>query len=280
MSSKTAAVPISKPWWKQPTAQKVGFWTLLSAVAGFVIWLIFFFPYVSTNDARVAAVLVRLAPQGDGGRVISIAVDAGSPVTQDEVLLEMDHSQAQAQVAQAQAKAAMSLQDLNRNQRLAAQAAIPTSELDHARAANQEAQAELALAQIALENTYLKSPTDGVVVGKTAEVGDTLERGQPALTLADTAHAWVAANVEETSVGKVRVGQSVKISVDEGGSLTGKVSEITAASESQFSLIPMENPSGNFIKLVQRIPLKVTLDDHPSQLLKIGESVEVHIKVH
>ncbi|HET9869452.1 MAG TPA: HlyD family secretion protein, partial [bacterium] len=87
------------------------------------------------------------------------------------------------------------------------------------------------------------------------------------------------ANVEETSVGRVKVGQPVRVTVDEGGRLTGRVEEITAAAESQFSIIPMENPSGNFIKLVQRIPIRVALDD-PSRLpLKAGESVEVRIRV-
>ncbi|MGH7738526.1 MAG: HlyD family secretion protein [bacterium] len=278
MTAKPLTAP--KPWWKESRAVKAGAWTLFAAVLGFVAWLFFFYPYVSTDDARVAAVLVRLAPQGSGGRVISIAVDAGSAVSKGQVLLELDHSQAQAELAQAQAKAALTLQDLGRAKRLEAQNAVPESTLDHSRAANQEAQAQLALAQIALDNTYLKSPMDGIVVEKTAEVGDMLEQGQTALTLADTTHAWIAANVEETHVGEVKIGQTAKISVDEGGDLTGKVSEITAASESQFSLIPMENPSGNFIKLVQRIPIKITLDDHPNHPLKVGESVEVHILVH
>lgn len=278
MTAKPLATP--KPWWKESRAVKAGAWTLFAAVLGCIAWLIFFYPYVSTNDARVAAVLVRLAPQGDGGRIISIAVDAGSPVRKGQVLLELDHSQAQAQLDQAQAKAALALQDWGRAKRLEAQNAVPKSDLDRAQAANQEAQAQLALAQIALDDTYLKSPLDGLVVEKTAEVGDMLERGQSALTLADTGHAWIAANVEETHVGEVKIGQPVRISVDEGGDLTGKVSEITDAAESQFSLIPMENPSGNFIKLVQRIPIKITLDDHPNRPLKVGESVEVHIQVH
>ncbi len=94
------------------------------------------------------------------------------------------------------------------------------------------------------------------MVQRTVEVGDILERGQTALDLADIDHAWVSANVEETKVGRVQVGQPVRIQVDAGGKLSGQVSEITSASESQFSMIPMENPSGNFIKLVQRIPIK------------------------
>jgi membrane fusion protein (multidrug efflux system) len=258
----------------------MGLAALAAGVLGLALWLVFLFPYVSTNDARVAATLVRLAPQGTGGLVVRVAVDAGDPVHKGQVLVELDHRQAQAELERAQARNALAQQDLERAQRMAAQKAISTRTLQQARTAAREASAELQLAQLALDNTYLTSPLDGTVLQRTAEVGDILERAQTALTLADLDHAWVAANVEETGINRVKLGQAVRISLDSGGDLTGKVSEITSASESQFSLIPMENPSGNFIKLVQRIPLKVALDPHPDASLKVGQSVEVHIRVH
>ena len=279
---KTPPVPpaASLPWWKHPRAVKMGLAALAAGVLGLALWLVFLFPYVSTNDARVAATLVRLAPQGTGGLVVRVAVDAGDPVHKGQVLVELDHRQAQAELERAQARNALAQQDLERAQRMAAQKAISTRTLQQARTAAREASAELQLAQLALDNTYLTSPLDGTVLQRTAEVGDILERAQTALTLADLDHAWVAANVEETGINRVKLGQAVRISLDSGGDLTGKVSEITSASESQFSLIPMENPSGNFIKLVQRIPLKVALDPHPDASLKVGQSVEVHIRVH
>lgn len=274
------AVPEAKPWWKQPRAVKAAQGSLLVGAIGLAAWLILIFPYVSTDDARVAATMVRLAPQGVGGSVVSVTVDAGDRVAKGQVLVELNHAQAQADLARAQARAIVAHEDWIRAQALSADKAIATRTYELAKAADQEAQADLQSAQIELDNTYLKSPLDGIVVQRTVEVGDILERSQTALTLADTDHAWVAANVEETKVSRVEVGQGVRITLDAGGKLTGKVLEITSASESQFSLIPMENPSGNFIKLVQRIPIKIQLDDHPGVPLKVGESVEIKIKVH
>ena len=96
---------------------------------------------------------------------------------------------------------------------------------------------------------------------------------------ADIDHAWIAANIEETSVADVRVGQPVTVHIDEGGTLSGRVSEVRSATASQFALIQSENPSGNFTKLVQRIPIKVALDPHPDHPLRSGQSVEIKIRV-
>ena len=81
-------------------------------------------------------------------------------------------------------------------------------------------------------------------------------------------------------MGAVEVGQPVQIKVDEGGRLTGKVSEMTDAIAVSVRFIPAENASGNYIKLVQRMPIKVTLDPHPGRVLKDGQSVEIKVKVN
>lgn len=267
-------------WWKHPRAVQTGWATLAAALLGVAVWFFYFHPYVSTDDARVDATLVRLAPQGQGGQVIKVAVSEGDPVTKGEVLVELDHGTAQAQLERATAQADLAERELKRISQLAAQRGVSERQLDQARSAAQTADAEEKLAQIALDDTYLKSPMDGVVVQKSVDVGDMIETGQTAVTVADMADAWVAANLEETEVGDVRLGQKVDISIDEGGSLTGEVEEIRQATLSRFSLIPTENTSGNFIKLVQRIPIKVKLDPHPGTTLRVGQSVEVRIRVH
>lgn len=152
--------------------------------------------------------------------------------------------------------------------------------MDNARTNYNIAEAELKLADVTLQNTYLKSPIDGVVIQKPAEVGNILEPGQVAIVISDVDHAWVNANIEETKIGRIKPGQMVYISIDEGGSLTGRVQEITAATASQFSLIPAENAAGNYTKVVQKIPIKIVLDQHPEiRTLKAGQSVTVKIKV-
>ena len=95
------------------------------------------------------------------------------------------------------------------------------------------------------------------MIQKLAEVGNILEQNQTAVVVADEANAWIAANIEETAVGPVTVGQTVKVVVDEGGEFTGKVIEVRKSVASQFALIPSDNGAGNFTKVVQRVPIKV-----------------------
>ena len=90
---------------------------------------------------------------------------------------------------------------------------------------------------------------------------------------------WVSANIDEKSVALIKPGQPVYITVDEGGVMKGKVSDIRKASASVFSLIPSNNASGNYIKVTQRIPVRIDIDERNGVNLKIGESVEIRIRV-
>lgn len=286
MSTTASTAPIDTgfskgtlPWWAHERAKRVFKIASVVVVIGFVIWLFLFRPYVSTDDARVAATLVRLAPENTSGKVIRLAVSEGDRVRAGDILLELDHSVAEAHLAKATARASQADRELRRVEQLAAQKGVPPREVDTIRAVAQTADADLQLAQIAYDRTFLKSPTDGVVVQKVVEVGNILEANQTALTIADIDHAWISANIEETAVANVKVGQPVTISIDEGGKLAGKVIEVRAATASQFALIQSENPSGNFTKLVQRIPIKIALDAHPNRPLRAGQSVEIKIRV-
>ena len=257
----------------------VGIGTAVITLLTIFVWWFFFHPYVSTDDARIAATLVRVAPMQVSGRIEQINVMEGSLVKKGDILLELDHRLTNAQVNKAKAKSELAAKELKRVEQLVQQRSLPIRELDNARANADIAAAELKLAEVADENTYLRSPIDGVVVQKIAEIGNILEAGQTALTVADIENAWVSANVEETEIGLVRLGQKVKITVDEGGVLHGKVSEIRQATASQFSLIPSDNAAGNFTKVVQRMPIKIELEKHDAQRLRAGQSVEIKIRV-
>jgi membrane fusion protein (multidrug efflux system) len=278
MTPEPSSTPLS--WWKTPLARKSG---VAFGIVVFIVILVWFFafrPYVSTDDARVAEDLIRVAPDGVSGTVLKINVQEGDRVTQGEVLAELDHSTYQAQLLKAQSRAVLAQADLKRAERLHQQGGLSDRDYQAAQSNAQAAEADLQLAQQALDHTFLKSPVDGLVVEKIAVVGNILGQGQVALIVADVDHAWVAANIQETSVGDVKAGQPVEITVDEGGSLKGHVSEINSATASQFALLPAENASGNFIKLVQRVPIKVALDPHPNRVLRAGQSVEIRIRVH
>ncbi len=135
---KTTAPLDAPPWWKHPRAVLAGKVSFAVGALGLVAWFLFVFPYVSTDDARVAATMVRLAPQGVGGSAIHVAVDAGDRVTRGQVLVELDlDAQAQENLARAQARAIVAREDWVRAQNLSAEKAIATRNYDLAKAADQ-----------------------------------------------------------------------------------------------------------------------------------------------
>jgi len=272
----------SKPrhWWQTPRAKRVLTITAIVAVLGVVLWRVKYYPYVSTEDARVAMTTIRLAPSGAGGRIIQVNGTEGTRVEEGDVIVELDHRAPQAQLDQARARAEFTEKELHRVQQLVAKHTATAQALDTATANYEAAKAGLKQAELAVENTYLKSPIKGVVIQQLAEVGNILGPGQTATTIVDADHAWISANIEETSVKLVKPGQPVSIHIDEGGDYTGKVSEVRTATASTFALIPSDNASGNFTKLVQRIPVKITLDPGQDARLRIGESAEIKIRVH
>jgi membrane fusion protein (multidrug efflux system) len=147
----------------------------------------------------------------------------------------------------------------------------------------QRARAALAQAQLDHEYTELKAPVSGVVSHRSAEVGQVVQPGQPLLAIVPLEDIWVTANFKETQLAKVRAGQSVRIAVDAygGREYRGRVDSIAAATGARFSLLPAENASGNFVKVVQRVPVKIVFDkgQDAEHLLRPGMSVKPTILV-
>jgi membrane fusion protein, multidrug efflux system len=273
-------LPDHQPWW---TRRRVTYFiaaTVVVIILGSLFWWTNYRSFIITSDSRVAADIVRVAPVGVGGVIEKILIAEGEAVKAGQTLAEIDHRVPEAQYRRAKARFELAQIELERARGLVGSKFSPARELDNARTNYDIAEAELKLAEVNLQNTYLKSPIDGVVIQKPAQIGNILEPGQVAIVISDVDHAWVNANIEETKIAQVKPGQKVYVSIDEGGSLTGRVQEITAATASQFSLIPAENAAGNFTKVVQKIPIKIVLDQHPEiKWLKAGQSVTIKIKV-
>jgi membrane fusion protein (multidrug efflux system) len=142
-----------------------------------------------------------------------------------------------------------------------------------------EAEAAFHLADIRLKETTILSPIHGVISKRLAEEGQIVQTGQPILVVNDPGEKWVVANVAETKVRRVRIGAKVEIEVDAfpGRNFEGKVESIGAAAISEFALLPSDNPSGNFIKITQRLPVRIFVKD-PENMLKPGMMVVVSIK--
>lgn len=198
---------------------------------------------------------------------------ARAQITEAEAAIRMAESRlAQAQAGEQQARAGLRAAQTGPEQVTAMRARAAS-----AQARVEQAKATLAQAELNLQYATLKAPARGVVSKKSVNVGQVVQPGQPLLVLVLTDDVWVTANFKETQLSEMRPGQSVKISVDayEGRTFQGKVESIAAATGARFSLLPPENATGNFVKVVQRVPVKIVFDQgqDPDHVLRPGMSV-------
>ena len=147
------------------------------------------------------------------------------------------------------------------------------------------AAAEAAVHQAELELSYTKifAPEDGYVTRKSVEEGQLVQTGSPLMAISQSDGVWVVANFKETQLEHMQPGQSVEISVDAfpNEEFHGKVESFQAGTGSRFSVLPAENATGNYVKVVQRVPIKIVFDDPPEKVKRLfpGMSVEPTVKV-
>lgn len=209
---------------------------------------------------------------------------------------------AQAQVDQARAASAVASQAIVTQQASQAELSSHTGEaqgrvmraqtgstqVSLARAQEKAAQTEVGRAKAALEQAELElsytriyAPADGLIARKNVEVGQYVQPGSPFLAVVDDSDLWVVANLKETQMGKVVPGLPARIVVDAypGKTVEARVQSIQAGTGAVFSMFPPENASGNFVKVVQRIPVKLVPDGSWPFPVRPGMSVEASIKV-
>lgn len=154
------------------------------------------------------------------------------------------------------------------------------SRIAQAQASLDQAKANLAALELQLSYTKITAPSDGVVTRKVVENGQIIQVGQGLLTIIPLHQTWVTANFKETQLKNVRPGQEAEIKVDMNGVvLHGRVDSISGSTGSRMSLLPPENAVGNFVKVVQRIPVKIKVDDAEASkgYLRPGMNVEATI---
>jgi membrane fusion protein (multidrug efflux system) len=143
-----------------------------------------------------------------------------------------------------------------------------------------EREADLAFAKLQLSYAYITAPASGVISRKNVQVGQFVQAGQSLFALVDDRDKWVVANFKETQLEKMKPGQEVEIAVDAYPDETfqGKIESISPATGAKFSLLPPDNASGNFVKVVQRIPVKIVLVKSEQKAeLRAGMNVDVDV---
>jgi len=178
---------------------------------------------------------------------------------------------ARAQIERAQAALAASRANTK-------QVEIRTADVGTAEAAVAAARANLEAAELQLSYANITAPIDGVVTRKMVETGQIVAPGQGLMTIIPLQNVWVTANFKETQLANVHPGQPAEVHVDMyGASVRGHVDSIAGATGSRLSLLPPENATGNYVKVVQRIPVKILVDDHQNLVLRPGMNVDVTI---
>jgi len=201
------------------------------------------------------------------------ADSAKSQVAEAEAGVRVAESKlAQAHIAEEQAHAELASAQTAPSQ-IAATKAKATSAEAHAA----QMRASVAQAELNLQYAVVKAPVRGAVSKKGINVGQVVQPGQPLLAIVQLDDVWVTANYKETQLKNMRPGQRATFDVDAlgGREFNGKVDSIAGATGARFSLLPPENATGNFVKVVQRIPVKIVLDkgQDPEHLLRPGMSV-------
>jgi membrane fusion protein (multidrug efflux system) len=266
---------------------------VLAALIGGGLYLLLAAPSASTDDATIEGHVIPVSAM-ISGHVARVLIDDNQVVKAGDVLAEIDPrdfqtrlDQARGKVASDRAEAAKTDADLKRAQALFARDEASKQDLEHAQASADAAKADLsqsdaALRQAELDLSYTKivAPESGRVTRKAVEPGAYVSIGQSVLALVP-AESWVVANFKETQLKRMRVGQPAEIFVDAypDQRLHGHVDSIQDGTGARFSLLPAENATGNFVKVVQRVPVKIVLEDKPTggRVLAPGMSVEATV---
>jgi membrane fusion protein, multidrug efflux system len=287
---------------------------LIGVVVGTYYWYVNMQDYVSTDDAYVDADRVSMSTK-ILGRIDFLGAQEGDTVKAGQILVKLDDTDLRSQEASAEAtiklaEESMKLSqvqiesaedDFKRDELQFKGGVITKEQYDHAqkaleaarathninRAKIEAAKSQLGVIETQLQNTILAAPMDGIIAKKWVLSGDVVQPGQPVYTIYEVKDIWVTANMEETKVGKLHINSAVEISVDSypGVKFFGKVYEIGMYTASEFSLIPPNNASGNFTKVTQRVPVKISISNPGSEdkgnlpVLRPGMSVEVSVKV-
>jgi membrane fusion protein (multidrug efflux system) len=142
-------------------------------------------------------------------------------------------------------------------------------------------QSDLNYARLQLSYAIVTAPYDGIVSKRNAVSGQLIQAGQPLCSIIANQNIWITANFKETQLAKMKTGMKVEVDVDAfpNKKITGKVASFSSATGSKFSLIPPDNATGNYVKVVQRIPVKIELDKSNDELKDLKPGMSVFVKV-
>ena len=288
---------------KNDNSKRKKFFKLLALVVSslFLLYFIYYYfvgsKHVTTDNAYVGAETSQVSAMV-GGIIKKINFTDTQEVKKGDVLVEIDDADSKLSLAIAKANLAKAEAMMNQTQSIykrreslkKVQAASQEdvinsrSEFKAAQAALEAAQAVLAQANLDLRRTIVVAPIDGIISRRQVQLGQRVQAGTMLLSITPNYELHVDANFKEVQLRKVKIGQNAEVTSDKYGSAVvyrGKVVGFSGGTGSAFSVIPAQNATGNWIKVVQRVPIRIALD--PEELrahpLQVGLSMQVDIDI-
>ncbi|MBC7429321.1 MAG: HlyD family secretion protein [Bacteriovorax sp.] len=254
------------------------------------------FAYVTTDNAQIFGHSLMLSPKVTGF-INEVKVVEGQKVAKGDVLISIDPrdynnnvNQVKGDLGSIEARRRDAEKNYRRQLDLLAKGVVSQQQLDSASAAYNDVKAkydaiasQVNQAELNLSYAKIVAPADGFIAKKSGEVGQLATPGVPLIGFVDSGERWVIANFKETEVEDIKIDAKVEIEVDAISSkkFVGKVESISSATGATFTLLPPDNATGNFTKVVQRVPVKIKFEnvtDKDIEMLRNGLSA--YIKVH
>ena len=234
-----------------------------------------------TDDAYVTGHLHNIATRINGV-VTDVLVNDNQFVHEGDVLVKLDPMEYQAISAAAKANLDVAQSNLDRLQPLIATHAIAPEDVDKARGTRDNDLAQYELAELQIVYSTIKAPASGYIGRKNIEVGNRVSAGQTLMVVVEP-ELWVVANFKETQLAWMKIGQPVRISIDSipDKVFDGTVDSFSPATGNEFALLPADNSTGNFTKIVQRVPVKIVFNPDSvrgyEKRIRAGESAVVKV---
>jgi membrane fusion protein (multidrug efflux system) len=284
ISSLTSFINVDRSALFKSTKFRIG------ASAGLIVlifighWVYGLLTTEATDDAFITARVHQVSARVQG-QVLKVNVEDNQKVKAGDVLVTLDPREFEANVKSAQAKYSKAHKDLGRMSGYGGFLPDEKPILDQYQADALSSEATLQEASLQYEFTKIVAPTDGTVGSRSVESGQLVVPGQALLALVEN-EPWIVANFKEGQLAKIRVGQKVEIEIDAipGHRFSGTVNSVSPGSGATFSLLPPDNATGNFTKVVQRVPVKIVFEKESlkgyEDRVVAGLSSSVSIKVN
>jgi len=253
----------------------------VATIAMVLYWALYGSRYISTDNAYTAAEIAQVTPEIDG-TIAAVNVVDTNRVAKADVLVQIDPRDMQVAYDKAKANYDRAKIDYDRRKALSTSGSVSADELTRSENDLALTSATFREATLNLERTTLRAPIDGVVAKRQVQLGQRVRAGAPLMVIVPLENLHVDANFKESELEKIRVGQKVRLTADLYGSRVvyqGVVDGFSGGTGAAFAAIPAQNATGNWIKVVQRVPVRIRLvpEELMANPLSVGVSMRVRV---